>query len=97
VTATPHGMAQEAWRAGSEGKQPRLARTAIAAARIRGSDLGAGTRDLRPAVECFGWFNPWALCWTGTAEKFAILTQLSSWFRYFDNCNVGFAIIGHQT
>jgi hypothetical protein len=30
------------------------------------------------------------------AEKFAIVTQLSSWFRYFDNRNVGFTIIGHQ-
>jgi hypothetical protein len=30
-------------------------------------------------------------------EKFAILTQLSSWFRYFDNPNVGFVIVGHQT
>jgi hypothetical protein len=34
---------------------------------------------------------------TVLAEKFAILTQLSSWFRFFDNPNVGFAIIGHQT
>jgi hypothetical protein len=25
-----------------------------------------------------------------------LLTQLSSWFRYFDNPNVGFVIVGHQ-
>jgi hypothetical protein len=31
------------------------------------------------------------------AEKIAIVTQLSSWFRYFDNPNAGFVIIGHQT
>jgi hypothetical protein len=31
------------------------------------------------------------------SEKFAIVTQLSSWFRYFDNPNADFVIIGHQT
>jgi hypothetical protein len=40
-------------------------------------------------------FSVAAAC--SSAEKFAILTQLSSWFRYFDNPNVGFAIIEHKT
>jgi hypothetical protein len=29
-------------------------------------------------------------------EKFSILTQLSSWFRHYDNPNVGFGIVGHH-
>jgi hypothetical protein len=32
-----------------------------------------------------------------SSEQFAIVTQLSSWFRYFDNPNADFVIIGHQT
>jgi hypothetical protein len=44
VTATPHGMAQDSWRAGSEGKEARLARTAIAAARVWGFGSGGAAK-----------------------------------------------------
>lgn len=59
VTATPHGMPEDSWSAASEGKQARLARTAIAAAAAaaapRAAALGCGSvvvgrdreRDLR--------------------------------------------------
>lgn len=65
VMATPHGMPQAAWSAGSEGKQARLARTAIAGAQIWGLvRSGDVTIDLREAacleVFWFWWFNEWA-------------------------------------
>jgi hypothetical protein len=60
--ATPHGMPQAAWSAGSEGKQARLARTAIAGAQIWGLvRSGDVTIDLREAacleVFWFWWFR----------------------------------------
>jgi hypothetical protein len=94
-TSSSEGGGRAGDGAGRSGRTPPPGRGVACTGEER-ADAAVATREgLRPASRNRRGRPP--LPEYREEEKFAIVTQLSSWFRYFDNPNVAFTIVGHQT